>query len=167
MMWWRILSLVNTRERWFLTHWMPFVCHTTMQQCFNSIYHQNFTTNKESRKTFLNFMHGGRAGGRRRLENTVALFGKKQNWITWLSWKLIPQIVTRAQVPFSVRELHFLPLSQAQWHRRLGRRYPSTSKCFYRSQISDRLVTSPDAPPQSYRRLKGAKATNLSPRISR
>ena len=45
-------------------------------------------------------MHGGREGGgggggggggeRRRLENTVALFGKKQNWITWLSWKLIP-----------------------------------------------------------------------------
>ena len=33
-----------------------------MQQCFNSNYHQNFTTNKESRKTFLNFMHGGREG---------------------------------------------------------------------------------------------------------
>ena len=39
-------------------------------------------------------MHGGRegggGGGGGGVENTVALFGKKQNWITWLSWKLIP-----------------------------------------------------------------------------
>ena len=58
-----------------------------MQQRFNSNYHKNFTTNKENRKTFLNFMHGGGGGG---LKKAVALFGKKQNWITWLSWKLIP-----------------------------------------------------------------------------
>ena len=39
---------------------------------------------------------------------------RNKTWIMWFAWKLIPSIATRAQVPFRVRELHFLPLSHAQ-----------------------------------------------------
>ena len=34
----------------FFTHWMPFVCNTTMQQHFNHNHHKNFTTRKGKNK---------------------------------------------------------------------------------------------------------------------
>ena len=34
----------------FFTHWMPFVCNTTMQQHFHHNHHKNFTTRKGKNK---------------------------------------------------------------------------------------------------------------------
>lgn len=48
------------------------------------------------------------------------LTGRKRNWITWLNviWSY-PISWLKPSSPFSIWELHFLPLSQAQWPRKI------------------------------------------------
>jgi len=90
----------------YLTHWMPFVWHTTMQQHFIDM-SINITTITESESTtgknypnvnilLLNLAENSLRGGR--VGKLLHCPARKKNWITWPSVKLTSWLVPKCPI---------------------------------------------------------------------